>query len=179
MASDVQVTPGRAMIRASPQHATSSVKPSDFLKAAASRPIMSDRKYRQRGYQDEPRDREPSAPKPQKSRDPRERPEGPKTPNLMASHEVFRCSRCGNRLGLPVDSDSRCSRCGVDLHSCIQCVSFDTSARFECTQPLTTRVAPKDGRNACPFFAARTTVERQTSTAGPTSARQAFDDLFK
>ena len=140
---------------------------------------MSDRKYRQRGYQDEPRDRERAAPKPEQPRGPRDRPEGPKTPNLMASHEVFRCSRCGNRLALPVAADARCSRCGVDLHSCIQCTAFDTAARFECSQPLTARVTPKDGRNSCTFFAARTTVERQTGTAGPTSARQAFDDLFK
>ena len=140
---------------------------------------MSDRKYRQRGYQDEPRDRERGAPKPPKNREPRERPEGPKTPNLMAAHEVFRCSRCGNRLGLPVGADSRCSRCGVDIHSCIQCASFDTSARFECTQPLTARVSPKDARNTCTAFTPRTTVERQTGTQGPTSARQAFDDLFK
>jgi hypothetical protein len=97
----------------------------------------------------------------------------------MASHEVFRCSRCGNRLGLPVTADARCARCGVDLHSCIQCTAFDTSARFECSQPVPARVAPKDARNSCTFFTARTTVERQTGTAGPTSARQAFDDLFK
>jgi hypothetical protein len=140
---------------------------------------MSDRKYRQRGYQDEPRDRNRPAPGPQQPRAPRERPEGPKTPNLMASHEVFRCSRCGNRLALPVAADGRCARCGVDLHSCIQCVAFDTSARFECTQALTARVAPKDARNSCTFYAPRTTIERQTGTPGPTSARQAFDDLFK
>jgi hypothetical protein len=100
----------------------------------------------------------------------------------MASHEVFRCSRCGNRLALPVEFDGRCDRCGVDLHSCIQCGSFDTSAVFECTQSLAARVAPKDAKNACTLFAPRTTVERQTSTPGPQggpSARQAFDDLFK
>ena len=141
--------------------------------------FMSDRKYRQRGYQDEPRDRNRAAPGPQQPPAPRERPEGPKTPNLMASHEVFRCSRCGNRLAVPVAADGRCARCGVDLHSCIQCVSFDTGARFECTQALTARVAPKDAQNACTFFTPRTTVERQTGTQGPTSARQAFDDLFK
>jgi hypothetical protein len=100
----------------------------------------------------------------------------------MASHEVFRCSRCGNRLAVPVEADARCSRCGVDLHSCIQCASFDTSARFECAQPLSARVSPKDARNTCTLFAARTTIERQTGTPGPQggpSARQAFDDLFK
>jgi hypothetical protein len=150
---------------------------------------MSDRKYRQRGYQDDPRDREKTrekaAPKPVEPRAPGRQLQdasGPKTPNLMASHEVFRCSRCGNRLALPVEADGRCSRCGVDLHSCIQCASFDTSARFECVQSLPARVAPKDERNTCALFSARTTIERQTSTPGPQggpSARQAFDDLFK
>ena len=140
---------------------------------------MSDRKYRQRGYQDEPRERERPAPKPQQAPGRRDRPEGPKTPNLMASHEVLRCSRCGNRLALPVEAEARCSRCGVDLHSCIQCVAFDTAARFECTQAITARVTPKDARNTCTLFTARTTVERQTSTEGPPSARKAFDDLFK
>jgi hypothetical protein len=147
---------------------------------------MSERKYRQRGYQDDDRPREraqPSKPKPPVSRAPGRQlqdPSGPKTPNLMGSHEVFRCARCGNRLALPVERDSRCSRCGVDLHSCVLCASFDTSARWECSQTaLTARVSPKDERNQCAWFSPRTTVERQTGTAGPTSARQAFDDLFK
>jgi hypothetical protein len=98
----------------------------------------------------------------------------------MASHEVFRCARCGNLLSLPVVPEGRCSRCGVDLHSCIQCASFDTSARFECSHAdVTVRVSPKDTRNDCASFAPRTTIERQTGTPGPTTARQAFDDLFK
>jgi hypothetical protein len=150
---------------------------------------MSDRKYRQRGYQDESRDRPPrekSAPKPMEPRAPGRQlqsADGPKTPNLMSSHEVFRCSRCGNLLAVPVEADGRCTRCGVDLHSCIQCTSFDTSARFECTQPLTARVSPKDEKNACAHFAPRTTVERQTSTPAQqspatNSAKKAFDDLF-
>ena len=148
---------------------------------------MSDRKYRQRGYQDDPRDREPPGPRGPKAPPPQRAPgrqlqdaSGPKTPNLMSSHEVFRCARCGNRLALPVEPDARCSRCAVDIHSCINCVSFDTSARWECVQPLPARVAPKDERNSCPLFEPRTTVERQTGTPqGPPSARQAFDDLFK
>jgi hypothetical protein len=149
---------------------------------------MSDRKYRQRGYQDDPRDRErqrPQGPKPAPApRAPGRQLQdaaGPKTPNLMASHEVFRCARCGNRLSVPVEMDARCSKCGVDIHSCINCMSFDTSARFECTQAtLVARISPKDERNTCTLFEPRTTVERQTGTpAGPPSARQAFDDLFK
>jgi hypothetical protein len=151
---------------------------------------MSDRKYRQRGYQDDSRDREPrerQAPKPAEPRAPGRQLQsanGPKTPNLMSSHEVFRCSRCGNLLSLPVEAGGKCARCGVDLHSCIQCGSFDTSSRFECTQAIPVRVAPKDEKNTCTLFAARTTVERQTSTPAQqspatNSAKKAFDDLFK
>jgi len=160
---------------------------------------MSDRKYRQRGYQDDPRERQqPRGPKPP----PKERApgrvlqdeRGPKTPNLMAAHEVFRCARCGNLLSLPVGLLDSCKKCGVDLHSCIQCVSFDTSARWECTQndKIPARVAPKDARNNCALMTPRTTVERQTGTApaaaspanpnessASSSARKAFDDLFK
>src|SRR5471032_1281997 len=163
---------------------------------------MSDRKYKQRGYQDEGKPkgpRGPAAPRPPKQdRAPGRQLQdaaGPKTPNLMAAHEVCRCARCGNLLALPLVADSRCPKCSVDLHSCVQCVSFDTSARWECTHSdqLRARVAPKDARNDCALFAPRTTVERQTSTptgnsgggsgssgGGTTnSARQAFDDLFK
>ena len=49
-------------------------------------------------------------------------------------------------------------------------------------QTIQVRVSPKDARNTCPLFAARTTFERQTGStpaAGPVSAQQAFDDLFK
>ena len=159
---------------------------------------MSDRKYRQRGYQDEGKPRGPKGPAAPRPPKPDGAPgrqlqdaAGPKTPNLMAAREVCRCARCGNLLSLPLAGDSRCPKCGVDLYSCVQCVSFDTSARWECTQSdqLQARVAPKDARNNCTLFAPRTTVERQTTTpvnsgsgpsgGSPNSARQAFDDLFK
>ena len=158
---------------------------------------MSDRKYRQRGYQDDGKPRGPkgpAAPRPPKERAPGRSIQdaaGPKTPNLMAAHEVLRCARCGHRLALEVGADSTCARCGAELHSCVQCASFDTSARWECTQTLAARVSPKDARNDCTLFAPRTTVERQTGTAaapadsstsggsGSSSARRAFDDLFK
>jgi hypothetical protein len=160
---------------------------------------MSDRKYKQRGYQDEARPQRSSLPKPPPAQRAPGRvlqdERGPKTPNLMAAHEVFRCARCGNLLSVPVGLLDSCAKCGVDLHSCIQCVSFDTSARWECTQnqQLPGRVAPKDARNTCALMTPRTTIERQTSTApsaaspsssagsspASNSARKAFDDLFK
>ena len=135
---------------------------------------MSDRKYRHHGYQDDPEPRERQAP-----RGPREAPMGPRTPNLMGSHEVFRCSRCGHLLALTVAANDRCPGCSVDLHSCVQCVSFDPGSPLECMQPIRVRVSPKDVVNSCTLFAPRTRVERETGSSRPASARQAFDDLFK
>jgi hypothetical protein len=140
--------------------------------------MSEDRKYRQRGYREDDRDR----PKPPAPRPPREERDGPRTPNLMASHEVFRCGRCGRIQAASIGLEDRCVQCGTDLHSCVQCVSFDPGSRFECMQAIAARVSPKDARNTCTLFAARTTVERQTGStpaAGSSSARQAFDDLFK
>src|SRR5436190_11333289 len=122
---------------------------------------MSDRKYRQRGYQDEgPRERKPDAPrKPLEPRDPR-MPRDPKVPNMPGFVEVFRCTRCGTVNALEVVVDTPCSKCGVDLHACIQCTSFDGNARLECMQPITARVSPKDARNQCQFYTPRIKVER-------------------
>ena len=49
-------------------------------------------------------------------------------------------------------------------------------------QPVTERVARKDARNDCRFYAISVRVEKQTSTGSaskPSDARKAFDDLFK
>jgi hypothetical protein len=138
---------------------------------------MSDRKYRQRGYQDESRPERKTPPS--KPAGQRERPEGPRTPNLMGYREVFRCTRCGNLESTEVGALSKCGKCGVDLHACIHCDSFDPGARFECRQVIAARVSPKDVKNDCRLFGARRTVEKETGSTAPTSARKAFDDLFK
>jgi hypothetical protein len=137
---------------------------------------MSDRKYRQRGYQDEPRPDKPSE-KPKGERPPREF----RVPNMPGFTQVIRCTRCGNTVGATIGYDSRCSRCGVDLRSCVQCQSFEPGARFECREAIPARVSPKDARNTCELFHPTVRVERETSSAAnaPTSARKAFDDLFK
>ena len=142
---------------------------------------MSDRKYRQRGYQDDNRDRRPAEkPKGPAGPMPRgERPEGPRTPNLMPTRQVVRCAKCGVQIGTPYGQDARCAKCGTDVHTCAQCVYFDPGTRFQCMQPVTVRIAPKDVKNSCPLWEPRKTVERETHSAAPNSARQAFDDLFK
>jgi hypothetical protein len=136
---------------------------------------MGDRKYRQRGYQDSGRDRGP------REKRPGTKPEtfGPKTPRLMGKREVIRCASCAAVLPLGYDLNGTCFRCGFELHSCKQCAFFDTSSRFECIQPIKERIPRKDAKNACTFYSARTTVERETSTSKPLDARSAFENLFK
>jgi hypothetical protein len=93
--------------------------------------------------------------------------------------EVVRCAQCGTVVAGEVVSDARCTRCGAELHSCSQCTSFDPGSRFECMQSIAARVTPKNTRNSCTLYSARTTVERETTTPRVDDARKAFDDLFK
>ena len=145
---------------------------------------MSDQKYRQRGYQDTSgSDRRPaSSQKPREPIDPRV-PRDPKIMNMMAFTEVFRCARCGTIEAGLIGALTVCAKCGVDLHACIQCQSFDPGARFECRETIAARVRPKDVRNDCPLFVGVTRVEKETgstpSTTPESHARKAFDDLFK
>jgi hypothetical protein len=151
---------------------------------------MSDRKYRQRGYQDEPREpRREHGPPAKKEYAPRGQPPiAPKTFSMPGFREVVRCRGCGYELTVATASnpDAACIRCGAALHSCAQCAHFDASAAFECQQTIPARISPKDARNTCALFEPRTTVERETRSSTSTSsgssgpsARQAYDDLFK
>ncbi len=150
-----------------------------------------DRKYRHRGYQDTGERRSPSARGPQA---PRPKPEGPRGRGLGAPTEtVFRCAACGAKRLVSAEAghpdfpaaDATCARCGADLHSCGNCLHFDTSSRWECRlyAGLTARVAKKSVRNDCQLFAPKTAQEfgadRDRPAAGPADPRAAFDALFK
>ena len=155
-----------------------------------------DRKYKQKGYRDrdsEERKRERAEHRPP---EPRARPHellGPRTPRMVGTVTRARCSSCGAVLAPNFDVNGDCPRCHAALHCCKQCVHFDTGRQFECTQPIPERIAKKDAKNNCRFFAFRTTVEKDTSpvayataapapptaSARPNDARKAFEDLFK
>lgn len=147
---------------------------------------MSDRKYRQRGYQDSGDDR---AKPPGPAREPRPpgRPRGDKTAmepralNMPGFQQTVSCTRCGHEVRTVIVRDTTCPKCGTDLHSCGQCASFDPGSRFECMQSVPARVSPKDARNDCTYFEPRVKVERQTGSTreAPSSAKSAFDALFK
>ncbi|HTZ97885.1 MAG TPA: hypothetical protein VMB18_15895 [Terriglobales bacterium] len=141
---------------------------------------MSDRKYKQRGYQDSGNDRQ----KESLEKPVRKDTFGPRPLQMPGTHTVSRCAQCGTLLPPGIESTARCSKCGFELHSCRQCTYFDTSSRFECSQPIPDRIAKKDERNQCTFYSMRVRVEKETSTPAvssgrPEDARKAFENLFK
>jgi len=139
---------------------------------------VSDRKYRQHGYQDSGEERQKaSSDKPVKKDT-----FGPRPLQMPGTRTVSRCAQCGALLPSEIDTNAKCPKCGFELHSCRQCTHFETSTRFECTQPIPERIPRKDERNQCTFYAMRMRVEKETSTpvaAKPQDARQAFENLFK
>src|SRR6185312_5597732 len=151
-----------------------------------------ERKYKQRGYED--RDSRDSRDKKREhtERPPEPRPKhdmlGPRTPRMVGTVTRARCSSCGAVLMPGFDSNGECPRCHAALHSCKQCVHFDTGKQFECTQPVPERITKKDAKNQCTFFEMRMNVEKDTSPvtyasavapvntspARPNDARKAF-----
>ncbi len=147
---------------------------------------MSDRKYRQHGYQDSGSERQkPSSDRPgDRSGDKPARKDtfGPRPVQMPATQNVSRCAQCGTVLTMVSEPLGQCPKCGFELHSCKQCANFDPSRRFECMQPVPERIAKKDARNECTFYSISVRVEKQTSTgpaSRPDDARRAFDRLFK
>jgi predicted RNA-binding Zn-ribbon protein involved in translation (DUF1610 family) len=161
---------------------------------------LSDRKYRQHGYQDREDDK-PKAGAGGAASKPRGETFGPRQLNMAPTQNLSRCAQCGVVLATGVQA--KCPKCGFELHSCKQCSNFDPGSRFECRQPITVRIPRKDEMNTCVFYSMSVRVERATSSSpasngnnnsnggnGSTSssartgnrvedARRAFDALFK
>ena len=142
-----------------------------------------ERKYRQKGYQEESKD------------SPKERPKsrqdnfGPRQSAKIETRftDVIRCSNCSTIFEV-IDGNvafaDQCKKCKSDLHSCKNCRYFDPGARFECQKPVDARIAKKTEKNMCMQFAVKVSVEKQlpapeTKRENISSGRKAFDDLFK
>ena len=109
--------------------------------------------------------------------------EGPRGRGLGAPTDVvFRCRVCGTKLRVAdkVEIVATCTSCGNDLHTCSNCVNFDTSRPNECRKPVIERISSKTKRNSCELFAANTVQEFASDRAAARSdPRAAFDALFK
>jgi len=136
-----------------------------------------ERKYRQRGYQDDP-DRE-KRPKPP----PRQKGAAGRVETRFQL--TTRCNNCAAELPISgqIQVTDKCRNCGTDLHTCRNCLNFDPAARNECILPVEVRVTNKSANNLCGQFEPKVLVEKKGSGAPAQkpvdSHRQAFLDLFK
>jgi hypothetical protein len=100
---------------------------------------------------------------------------------MLGQRTVSRCAACGAVLPVATASLAECPHCRAAIHACRQCTHFDPGRRFECTQPITTRIADKSAANDCGFFSLRVTVERDATpdSTRPSDLRRNFENLFK
>ena len=150
---------------------------------------MSERKYRHSGYMDSDRDanRAKKREKPPEKREPRPPADLPRLGRGMerSASEVSRCSSCGNALepGFHASPDTSCPHCFSPLHCCRNCNFFDTSARFQCAQPILAPISVKTSANSCDLFRMRSVLDatgrRAATPGGPSDPKKAFDALFK
>ena len=162
----------------------------------------SDRKYRQHGYSDSGTHSNGNSngngngmkPKPSGPR-PSIDITGPRLPRLVQSVTASRCYNCATTVLPGTALNSTCPKCNAALHCCKQCVSFESSTRFQCLKPIPVRLPLKDQANECTLFSPRVTVAREVSgqngnrqpvpsmnTPAPKTAmdaRDAFDRLFR
>ena len=144
---------------------------------------MSDRKYKQRGYQDDGgsnRDSgrsERSGTGPGPRRDPTLKPGGRGLGKPTAT--VFRCKICGTENpSEELTFETSCTSCGADLHTCTHCTQLDSSAVNQCREPQAALVRTKAKGNECTFFKPRSTREFKKEAESPRDAKTAFDALF-
>ena len=135
-----------------------------------------DRRYKQRGYKDYEDGGPAHGPAPSAGM--------PRSRVITSYKETMRCDECGGDLStqFEVGVTSRCPKCEAPLHTCRNCLNFDPSARWECTEPIKERITAKRSRNECAFFAMRTISVKDIGGSAPTrteDARKALEDLFK
>ena len=67
---------------------------------------------------------------------------------------IVYCQQCNKKAELEhkVGFREECPHCGSDLHTCLNCRFYDTSAYNECKESSAERVLNKDRNNYCEYF---------------------------
>jgi predicted RNA-binding Zn-ribbon protein involved in translation (DUF1610 family) len=146
------------------------------------------RKYRQQGYQDSPREpRERGRTPPAQPLTPEERAQLRASRHAVQreANEVMRCPNCGRNVVAfgTVGFETLCPHCTAPLHACRACRHFDTSARWECRAAIPAHLPEKSKANTCTFFEARLVLDATGKRTGASGAsndpKSQFESLFK
>jgi hypothetical protein len=149
------------------------------------------RKYRQRGYQEDDRDDDRSRPSaPQRrplTKEERIHRKGMRHAIDRDAREVLRCHVCGRGISEfgTIASSSTCPHCDAALHCCRTCTHFDSAARWQCRADIREPVSDKNKANQCEAYGPRLVLDstgRRTAKPGTGKSgdpRSQFEDLFK
>src|SRR5947208_14929936 len=119
---------------------------------------LSDRKYRQHGYQDSGGERQ----KPSSDRSgegpARKDTFGPRPVQMPGTQNVSRCAQCGTVLTTVSEPLGQCPKCACELQSCKQWANVAPSRRFECMQRVAERIGTRDASNECACYSVSSRV---------------------
>ena len=90
------------------------------------------------------------------------------------------CHSCAKEVKLEatVSRTEECPHCGADVHCCLNCVNYDTSAHNRCREPQAEWVSDREKANFCDFFMPNKLASKGKPSEA-TDARNTFDSLFK
>jgi hypothetical protein len=90
------------------------------------------------------------------------------------------CQACGALLSIEgtIGRRDECEACGADLHACVQCRFYDTSASDQCRESEAERVQDKERQNFCEYFQLAT-GKGGGSLKAENDARDKLEALFK
>jgi hypothetical protein len=93
-----------------------------------------------------------------------------------------KCHACGaawdGSPGTQPGRNETCSRCGTDVHCCLNCRLYDPAAANECLSRTTEAVRDKARRNFCDEFEFTAKGSGDGGSAGGDMEKK-WDDLFK
>ena len=63
------------------------------------------------------------------------------------------CYFCGQSFtGDKVYRSTTCSKCGKDLHSCLNCRFYEKGSQWDCRESISEGVSDKERANFCDYF---------------------------
>jgi hypothetical protein len=89
------------------------------------------------------------------------------------------CSHC--KIEVEIDKyfsrKSVCSKCGSDLHVCLNCRFYLETSHNKCTEPKAEFQRTRDRANFCDYFVFR--EGRASASPGKEDVLKKLDDLFR
>jgi hypothetical protein len=92
------------------------------------------------------------------------------------------CHLCKSEIVIKdrISRTAECPSCNADIHCCLNCVNYDTSAHNRCRESQAEWVTDRERANFCDYFKPNSLAAKAKGKSGPPDdARNAFENLFK